>query len=1006
MALRPTLAIRGSLLAGFVLGLVVFVALGVTGYRSARSFADTADWVRHTIEVLAKLQEMHANVAESQIAVRGFLLTGRDDFLDPYQEGLAKLEEDERELRRLTADNPIQQARLGTLEDLIRERRASSAQTLDVYHRQGAATALMGTVRGQELIGRIASVVEEMARTERELLAEREARNKAVMSRTFWILPVGTLLGAGILLAVLFFLNAGAIERRQAEAARRDAVAILESTDDAVITKTLDGIITSWNPGAQRIFGYTAQEAVGRPVLMIIPPERASEEEEILERIARGKRVEHFETVRVGQDGRPLDVSVTVSPVKDDAGRIIGASKILRDVTERKASAEALQQLGVRLTTTLENMSVAFFTVDCSWRFTYLNRECERLLQRTRAELLGRGLWDEFPEAVGGPSDRHYHLAMSENHAMAFEEFYPPLGRWLEVNAHPSPDGLAVYFRDVTERKQAAETLRESEERFSAAFRSSPVAIAINRRRDQICVEVNDTFLRLFELAREDVVGRTLVDLDLMDQPSVESIRAQLAATGRLDDAEVPSRTSHGRPLTISVSVRVLQLGGEPCALSILVDTTERREAEERVRQLHAELEQRVVERTQQLEAANTALRHSRAELTSLFESLPGLYLVLTTGLEIVAASDAYLKATLTTREDIVGRGLFDVFPDNPGDPGTNAVSNMRASIDRVLRNAAPDTMAIQKHDVRRPDGFFEEHYWSPINSPMFGADHQVQYIVHRVEEVTEFVRRESGRLSPELSAREQRMAAEIFQSSQNLQATNQQLEDANKELEAFSYSVSHDLRAPLRTVDGFSQALLEDFGPQLPEEGQRQLRTIREGAQRMGALIDDLLAFSRLGRQSLARTDVVDMDSLVSESLEDLQGERQGRRLEITAAPLPPGRGDRALLKQVWANLLSNAIKYTRPRDPGTVEIGSESTNGHTVYFVRDNGTGFDMRYAHKLFGVFQRLHRAEDFEGTGVGLAIVQRIVQRHGGRVWAESTLERGATFHFTLSGGSAS
>ncbi len=238
------------------------------------------------------------------------------------------------------------------------------------------------------------------------------------------------------------------------------------------------------------------------------------------------------------------------------------------------------------------------------------------------------------------------------------------------------------------------------------------------------------------------------------------------------------------------------------------------------------------------------------------------------------------------------------------------------------------------------------------------------------------------------------------------LREANAHLEEANKELEAFSYSVSHDLRAPLRAVDGFSQALMEDFGSQLPDEGQRQVRTIRECAQRMGTLIDDLLAFSRLGRQAMSKPTAVDMDALVLETLEGLRPEREGRQVEIRTAPLPQGYGDKALLKQVWTNLLSNALKYTRKRDPAVLEIGSVVADGETGYFVRDNGTGFDMRYAHKLFGVFQRLHRTEDFEGTGVGLAIVQRIVRRHGGRVWAEAVVDRGATFHFTLPRGAAS
>ena len=229
-----------------------------------------------------------------------------------------------------------------------------------------------------------------------------------------------------------------------------------------------------------------------------------------------------------------------------------------------------------------------------------------------------------------------------------------------------------------------------------------------------------------------------------------------------------------------------------------------------------------------------------------------------------------------------------------------------------------------------------------------------------------------------------------------------EQLEAANKELEAFSYSVSHDLRAPLRTMDGFSQAVLEDYGPQLPEEGRRYLQTISKGAQRMGALIDDLLEFARLSRQVL-KTQTVAMDMLVQTVLEELNPPQQDRKIEIHTGELPPCLGDSALLKQVWLNLISNALKYTRKCKPAAiVEIGCIVLNDTNTYFVRDNGTGFDMQYAHKLFGVFQRLHRAEDYEGTGVGLAIVQRVVHRHGGRVWAQASVDHGATFYFTLGG----
>jgi signal transduction histidine kinase len=225
------------------------------------------------------------------------------------------------------------------------------------------------------------------------------------------------------------------------------------------------------------------------------------------------------------------------------------------------------------------------------------------------------------------------------------------------------------------------------------------------------------------------------------------------------------------------------------------------------------------------------------------------------------------------------------------------------------------------------------------------------------------------------------------------------QLEMSNKELEAFSYSVSHDLRAPLRAVDGFSQALLEDFGPAIPLEGLRQLNVIRSSTQKMGQLIDDLLTFSRLSRQPLALRPV-DTQALVSSVLSDMKGQLAGRDVKITVGTLPPCQSDPSLLRQVWVNLLSNAVKYTAKCEHAVVDVGFLAQEGESIFFVRDNGTGFDMRYAGKLFGVFQRLHRSEDYEGTGVGLAIVQRIVHRHEGRVWADAAVGVGATFFFTL------
>jgi light-regulated signal transduction histidine kinase (bacteriophytochrome) len=233
----------------------------------------------------------------------------------------------------------------------------------------------------------------------------------------------------------------------------------------------------------------------------------------------------------------------------------------------------------------------------------------------------------------------------------------------------------------------------------------------------------------------------------------------------------------------------------------------------------------------------------------------------------------------------------------------------------------------------------------------------------------------------------------------QRVAVRTEQLEEVNRELESFSYSVSHDLRAPVRAVAGFSRILAKDHSPQLDSEGHRLLNIIQSEAARMGALIDDLLAFSRLGRKALQPIQL-DMQSLASTVFDSLMANHTEIHPEVRMGSLPAAQGDRSLLVQVWSNLLANAVKFSSKVERPVIEVGAISEEDEHVYFVRDNGAGFDPRYKAKLFGVFQRLHDASEFTGTGVGLALVQRIVTRHGGRVWADGAPGKGATFYFTL------
>lgn len=303
-------------------------------------------------------------------------------------------------------------------------------------------------------------------------------------------------------------------------------------------------------------------------------------------------------------------------------------------------------------------------------------------------------------------------------------------------------------------------------------------------------------------------------------------------------------------------------------------------------------------------------------------------------------------------------------------------------SLDQHLQTRKP---YLEEYRIFKKDGSIL--YWLDSGTGLWDEEGKAYKMIGAVSDITE--RKQAEEEIRQLNANlEQRVIERTAQ-----------LEAANKELEAFSYSVSHDLRAPLRAIDGFSGIVLEDYSEKLDEEGKRFLNIICDNTQKMGQLIDDLLAFSRIGRQEIKIAEV-EMDKLAKSVFEELKTTVSDRTFNLNIKPFPPAYVDRAMIRQVFANLLSNAVKFTRPKERAVIEVDGRSEGDENIYLIRDNGVGFDMQYVNKLFGVFQRLHSAEEFEGTGVGLAIVQRIIHRHGGRVWAEGKMGEGATFYFTL------
>ena len=373
-------------------------------------------------------------------------------------------------------------------------------------------------------------------------------------------------------------------------------------------------------------------------------------------------------------------------------------------------------------------------------------------------------------------------------------------------------------------------------------------------------------------------------------------------------------------------------------------------------------------------------------DFRQLFESVPALYCVLSPDLTIVAVTDEYVRAAMRPRDQMIGRPLFDVFPDNPADPH-DGVKNLRTSLEKVIRDRVVDTMPILRYDVRTPDsegGEFTTMFWRPVNTPLFDDDGELAYIIHSAENVTTTVLRERD------------AEAAINKEHRQLVEAVTALEASNEELEAFSYSVAHDLRAPLRGIQGFSQALLEDYGHVVDEKGQGYLTRVSSAALRMSELIDDLLTLSRISRAPLSRGEV-DVTAIAKDVAAHLERDRPVR---VTIAEGLRANADARLMRIVFENLLGNAWKFTANVPQPSVEVGRELVDGAAAFFVRDNGAGFDESYASKLFAPFQRLHSEKEFAGTGIGLAIVQRIVRRHGGRVWAHAAVNQGATFYFTL------